>query len=117
MPSIAPVPVARPFVPPEAAAPFYGATAVANGDDLVLANRPGALHQFIEVAPSAAVSALASISDGAFAGQSVTFVNSHAANVFRVPAALGNVGAVLDVDIVADQPETLVWNGSLWYVG
>jgi len=86
-----------------------------NADDLDLGLTPADYWRTIMVTVTSAVSDAASISDGIFAGQRVTFVVVNATNVFGLPIALGNVTGGTDIDVSLDAPQTIVWDGTNWH--
>lgn len=91
----------------------FSTAPVADGDDLVLTKREQPPMQWILTTPAAATTSFASITDGAYVGQSVKLLVSNA-NTLRVPAALANVDATANLDATKDAPVELVWNGSDW---
>ena len=84
-----------------------------DGDDLVLTSVEAFAERTLLCTPNQAIASLASISDGAFLGQKLTLLVADA-QTLRVPAALGNVDAAANLDVLKDSPLTLVWNGTAW---
>lgn len=91
---------------------------VADGDDLVLSvyDKRCIEHCAVVVTPSTAVTAPASISDGAYRNQRITLINAHAGYIFSLLSSLTNVdfGPAGDVNVTEDGPIELVWDGTDW---
>ena len=91
----------------------FKTVAVADTDDLNLAATEWPPLTTVLTTPAVAITSLGTLTDGPIIGVRVKILVSNT-NILRVPAALGNVDAVANLDATKDSPLELVWNGTDW---